>query len=64
MGKTLKILAATALAAMMATTSACSDTRKDDTGGGADSGPALVGIAMPTRSLERWKTTAHTSRTC
>ncbi|WP_433219616.1 multiple monosaccharide ABC transporter substrate-binding protein [Dactylosporangium sp. CS-047395] len=56
MGKTLKILAATALAALLATTSACSETRKDDNAGsgGGDSGPALVGIAMPTRSLERW----------
>ncbi|WP_433086945.1 multiple monosaccharide ABC transporter substrate-binding protein [Dactylosporangium sp. CA-052675] len=55
MGKTLRVLAATALAALLATTSACSKTRSDDNaGGGGDSGPALVGIAMPTRSLERW----------
>ena len=53
MPKTLRLLAATALAALLAMTSACSKTRSDD-GGATDSGPALVGIAMPTRSLERW----------
>ncbi|MGI5239507.1 multiple monosaccharide ABC transporter substrate-binding protein [Dactylosporangium sp. CA-139066] len=54
MSKTLRLLAATALAALLATTSACSKTRNDNGDTAADSGPALVGIAMPTRSLERW----------
>jgi putative multiple sugar transport system substrate-binding protein len=53
MAKTLRLLAVTALAALLATTSACSKTRSDEPAK-ADSGPALVGIAMPTRSLERW----------
>ncbi|HTJ37172.1 MAG TPA: ABC transporter substrate-binding protein, partial [Dactylosporangium sp.] len=54
MSKTLRILAATALAALLATTSACSKTRNDAGDSNADTGPGLVGIAMPTRSLERW----------
>ena len=52
MSKNIRILATAAVIAIVATTSACSSTRSsgsDDT-----TGPALVGIAMPTRSLERW----------
>ncbi|HTI21845.1 MAG TPA: sugar ABC transporter substrate-binding protein, partial [Kutzneria sp.] len=55
MSRTLRILAASALAALLVTTSAaCSKTRDDTNNVPADSGPGLVGIAMPTRSLERW----------
>jgi putative multiple sugar transport system substrate-binding protein len=43
---------AVALTAVLAA-SACSRTRSDNDEG-TSSGPALVGIAMPTRSLERW----------
>ncbi|MEU7874889.1 hypothetical protein, partial [Dactylosporangium sp. NPDC049140] len=38
LSKTFRLLAATALAVTLAATSACSDTRKDDTAGGGDSG--------------------------
>lgn len=47
-----RFLAAVAAAALLATTAACSSTRSDE--GDEDKGAALIGIAMPTRSLERW----------
>jgi putative multiple sugar transport system substrate-binding protein len=45
-----------ALGVVLAVTSACSSTREEGGGGGGGGGegPGLVGIAMPTRSLERW----------
>jgi len=50
--KKIRLLAAVAVAAMLATVAACSSSRSES--GNQDKGPALVGIAMPTRSLERW----------
>jgi putative multiple sugar transport system substrate-binding protein len=49
----IRFLAVVAATAMLATTAACSSTRSDE-GDEDKGGPALVGIAMPTRSLERW----------
>jgi putative multiple sugar transport system substrate-binding protein len=50
--KKIRIFAAVAVAATLATASGCSSSRSTDS---SDSkGPALIGIAMPTRSLERW----------
>lgn len=49
----LRLIAAAGLAAALAMTSACSETR-DETGGGDEKGTSLIGISMPTRSLERW----------
>lgn len=40
------------MAVALTATAACSKTRSADST--SNSGPALVGIAMPTRSLERW----------
>jgi len=49
----IKILATIVAAATLTMVSACSSTRS--TGSDASTkGPALVGIAMPTRSLQRW----------
>ncbi|GAA1608353.1 sugar ABC transporter substrate-binding protein [Actinoplanes couchii] len=54
--KKFRVLASVALAASLAATSACSSTRdaEESTSGSSGSGGGLVGIAMPTRSLERW----------
>ena len=55
-------VAAVAAVALMLGMSACSASRTTDTGGSAASGAAggLIGIAMPTKSLERWnKDGAH-----
>jgi len=46
-----KMFAAVAVAASVATLGACSSTRSADT---ASSDSNLIGISMPTRSLERW----------
>ena len=42
--------------ALIASTAACSSTRETTTTPAASSGAAggLIGIAMPTKSLERW----------
>ncbi|MBN1173205.1 MAG: sugar-binding protein [Micromonosporaceae bacterium] len=53
MSRKIRILAAVAAVATLALASACSSTRSSS-GNDDDQGPALVGIAMPTRSLERW----------
>ncbi|MFI5933744.1 multiple monosaccharide ABC transporter substrate-binding protein [Actinoplanes sp. NPDC051494] len=52
MGIRLRAFAALAMAATLAATTACSDTRDDNSDSGSDSN--LIGIVMPTRSLERW----------
>lgn len=51
-----KILTGAAIAALAVGLGACSSTRPADGGGeaGGASGDCNVGIAMPTRSLERW----------
>jgi len=50
-----KILTGAAIAALAVGLGACSSTRPADGGGAAGaSGDCNVGIAMPTRSLERW----------
>ena len=50
-----KLLAAVAVGALAISLAACSSTRGgDDPSGAAASTDCNVGIAMPTRSLERW----------
>lgn len=50
----LRVFVAVALAATLTATSACSSSRDDDSSAGSGSGSNLIGIAMPTKSLERW----------
>ncbi|MFI2753111.1 multiple monosaccharide ABC transporter substrate-binding protein [Cellulomonas sp. P22] len=61
--KITKVVAAAAGFALLLGTAACSSERTDDAGGdatGASAKGGLVGIAMPTKSLERWnKDGAH-----
>jgi putative multiple sugar transport system substrate-binding protein len=58
--KKARLLLALTVGAVLAATTACSDTRSETPSGGGDQGAGLVGIAMPTRSLERWnKDGAH-----
>jgi putative multiple sugar transport system substrate-binding protein len=53
--KLARLLIVLAASVTLASTAACSSTRAgDDNAAGAGDGPGLVGIAMPTRSLERW----------
>ncbi|WP_435738868.1 multiple monosaccharide ABC transporter substrate-binding protein [Cellulosimicrobium sp. PMB13] len=52
-----KVAAIAGTALLLGSIAACSSERASDSGDGetaADSGETLVGIAMPTRSLERW----------
>jgi putative multiple sugar transport system substrate-binding protein len=48
-----RLIAALAATAVLVFGAGCSSTRSPDNGGSSN-GPGLVGIAMPTRSLERW----------
>jgi len=51
----IRALAAFAVAGVLAVgATACSSTRSDTETSGTSSGSKLVGIAMPTKSLERW----------
>jgi putative multiple sugar transport system substrate-binding protein len=50
--KQIRLLAAVAVAATLTVTSACSSSRSSDDNN--DKGSKLIGVAMPTRSLERW----------
>jgi putative multiple sugar transport system substrate-binding protein len=55
--KLARLLIALTATVAVAATAACSNTRDGDDNAGGDAGagtPGLVGIAMPTRSLERW----------
>ncbi|GAA2513709.1 multiple monosaccharide ABC transporter substrate-binding protein [Winogradskya humida] len=52
MGTKFRVLAALTTVAALAATTACSQTRDDTSDSGSSSN--LIGIAMPTRSLERW----------
>ncbi|GLY06248.1 MULTISPECIES: multiple monosaccharide ABC transporter substrate-binding protein [Actinoplanes] len=52
MSKNFRVLAAVTLAATLAAASGCSSSRSSDES--SDSGSNLIGIAMPTKSLERW----------
>ncbi len=54
--KLARLLIALTATVAVATTAACSSTRdsNENSGGDNSSKSALVGIAMPTRSLERW----------
>jgi putative multiple sugar transport system substrate-binding protein len=52
MRRSTRLLAAFGVAALATTMVGCSDSRSEGSSG--DDGPALIGIAMPTRSLERW----------
>ncbi|GAA0549237.1 sugar ABC transporter substrate-binding protein [Paractinoplanes ferrugineus] len=54
MAQKLRVFAAVALAATLAATTACSASRAEDSGAGSGSSADLIGIAMPTKSLERW----------
>lgn len=59
MSTTKKMLAITASATLMLGLAACSSEREETpastgTGGAAAASDAMIGIAMPTRSLERW----------
>jgi len=52
MRRSTRLLAAFGVAALATAMTGCSDSRSEGTGD--DSGSKLIGIAMPTRSLERW----------
>ena len=52
--KTFKVFAAVTMAATLAAASGCSSTRDSEESGSGSSSSNLIGIAMPTRSLERW----------
>ncbi|GIF26317.1 putative multiple sugar transport system substrate-binding protein [Actinoplanes tereljensis] len=52
MAQKLRVFAAVAMAATLAATTACSSSRDEDSSSGSSSN--LIGIAMPTKSLERW----------
>ena len=54
MSKNFRVLAAVTLAATLAAASGCSNSRDSEESSGSGSGSNLVGIAMPTKSLERW----------
>jgi putative multiple sugar transport system substrate-binding protein len=53
-GTRMRVLAAVTATALALVTTACSSTREDKGEAGGGSGSKLVGIAMPTKSLERW----------
>jgi putative multiple sugar transport system substrate-binding protein len=52
--KNFRVLASVAMAATLAATTACSNTRDTEEASSGASSSNLIGIAMPTRSLERW----------
>lgn len=52
--KNFRVLAAVTLAATLAAASGCSSSRDSDDSSSSSSSSNLVGIAMPTKSLERW----------
>jgi putative multiple sugar transport system substrate-binding protein len=52
--KNFRVLAAVTMAATLAAASGCSSTRDEDSSSGSGSSSNLIGIAMPTKSLERW----------
>ncbi|GAA0456829.1 sugar ABC transporter substrate-binding protein [Actinoplanes capillaceus] len=52
MSKNFRVLASVAIAASLAATSACSNTRDEEASSASTSN--LIGIAMPQKSLERW----------
>ncbi|MEU8239514.1 multiple monosaccharide ABC transporter substrate-binding protein [Actinoplanes missouriensis] len=54
MSKNFRVLAAVTLAATLAAASGCSSTRDEDSSSSGGGSSNLVGIAMPTKSLERW----------
>ncbi|GAA2640180.1 multiple monosaccharide ABC transporter substrate-binding protein [Paractinoplanes durhamensis] len=55
MAKKLRVFAAVAMVVSLAATTACSSSRDEDSSSsGSGSSSNLIGIAMPTKSLERW----------
>lgn len=54
MSKKFRLLIALAATVVLASAAGCSSARDPEPDGGGAAGPGLVGIAMPTRSLERW----------